>query len=57
MWISASQELQHIGFSLNDITGIQFQKGRGCTNCQHAGFEVLAHETFVAGRLHDMGKL
>ena len=46
-----------MGYKLNDITRIQFQKGRGCTNCQHTGFEFLAHETFVAGRLNDMGKL
>ncbi len=34
----AAQELQRIGYSVNDITGIQFQKGRGCTHCQHTGY-------------------
>ena len=33
-----SQELQRIGYSRDDIRGIQFQKGRGCTNCQHTGY-------------------
>ena len=34
-----SQELQRLGYSINDITGIQFQEGRGCTNCQHSGYK------------------
>lgn len=34
-----SQELQRMGYSLNDIAGTQFQKGRGCTNCQHTGYK------------------
>ncbi|MGD2096297.1 MAG: ATPase, T2SS/T4P/T4SS family [Desulfobacterales bacterium] len=33
-----SQELQRLGYSFNDITGAQFQKGHGCTNCQHSGY-------------------
>ena len=27
MWISASNELQHLGYSLNDVTGIPSQRG------------------------------
>ncbi len=34
-----SKELQRIGYSTNDISGMQFKKGRGCTNCQHTGYK------------------
>jgi type IV pilus assembly protein PilB len=50
----SSHELQRIGYSANDITGAQFQKGRGCSNCQHTGykgrvgiFELLIMDEFV----------
>lgn len=34
-----SQELQRLEYSLNDVSGVQFQKGRGCTNCKHTGYK------------------
>ncbi len=50
----SSHELQRIGYSANDIAGAQFQKGRGCSNCQHTGykgrvgiFELLIMDEFV----------
>jgi type IV pilus assembly protein PilB len=49
-----SQELQRIGYSVNNIAGTQFQKGRGCSHCQHTGhkgrvgiFELLILDEFV----------
>ena len=49
-----SHELQRIGYSANHIGGAQFQKGRGCSNCQHTGhkgrvgiFELLIMEESV----------
>ena len=49
-----SKELQRIGYSANNIAGAQFQKGRGCSNCQHTGykgrvgiFELLILDEFV----------
>ena len=49
-----SHELQRIGYSANNIAGAQFQKGRGCANCQHTGykgrvgiFELLILDEFV----------
>jgi type IV pilus assembly protein PilB len=33
-----SPEIQRMGYAPNDINGIQFQRGRGCTNCQHTGY-------------------
>jgi type IV pilus assembly protein PilB len=50
----SAHELQRIGYSANDIIGAQFQKGRGCSNCQHTGykgrvgiFELLIMDEFV----------
>jgi type IV pilus assembly protein PilB len=47
-------ELQRIGYSVSDVTGAHFQKGRGCPNCQHTGykgrvgiFELLILDEFV----------
>jgi type IV pilus assembly protein PilB len=34
-----SGEVQRMGYSLHDPTGSQFQKGRGCTNCQNTGYK------------------
>jgi type IV pilus assembly protein PilB len=34
-----SQELQRIGYSAHDISGMQLKKGRGCANCQHTGYK------------------
>lgn len=34
-----SHELQRIGYSTNNIAGAHFQKGRGCSNCQHTGYK------------------
>ena len=49
-----SKELQRVGYSTNNIAGAQFQKGRGCSNCQHTGykgragiFELLILDEFV----------
>jgi type IV pilus assembly protein PilB len=49
-----SHELQRIGYSANHIVGGQFQKGRGCANCQHTGhkgrvgiFELLIMDESV----------
>ena len=28
-----------MGYTPKDIAGIQFQKGSGCTNCQHTGYK------------------
>ena len=49
-----SQELQRIGYTAQNIIGSQFQKGRGCSNCQHTGyrgrvgiFELLILDEFV----------
>ena len=49
-----SHELQRIGYSAINIAGAQFQKGRGCANCQHTGykgrvgiFELLILDEFV----------
>ena len=49
-----SRELQRIDYSANHITGARFQKGRGCSNCQHTGhkgrvgiFELLILDEFV----------
>jgi len=49
-----SQELQRIGYNAQNIIGAQFQKGRGCANCQHTGyrgrvgvFELLILDEFV----------
>ena len=49
-----SHELQRIGYSVNNITGAHFCKGRGCSNCQHTGykgrvgiFELLILDEFV----------
>ena len=33
-----SLELQRVGYSPQDVNGIQFQKGCGCSNCQHSGY-------------------
>jgi type IV pilus assembly protein PilB len=48
-----SQELQRLGYSSNDITGAQFQKGRGCTNCQHSGYKgrVGIYELLILDQL------
>ena len=47
-------ELQRIGYTPGDIAGAQFQKGRGCSSCQHTGhkgrvgiFELLIMDEFV----------
>lgn len=49
-----SHELHRIGYSANQIAGAQFQKGRGCSNCQHTGhkgrvgiFELLIMDESV----------
>jgi type IV pilus assembly protein PilB len=49
-----SRELQRIGYVPKDIAGAQFQKGRGCINCEHTGykgrvgiFELLIMDEFV----------
>jgi type IV pilus assembly protein PilB len=49
-----SHELQRLDYSANDIVGAKFQKGRGCSNCQHTGykgrvgiFELLILDEFV----------
>jgi type IV pilus assembly protein PilB len=49
-----SHEFQRIGYSVNNIAGAHFQKGRGCSNCQHTGykgrvgiFELLILDEFV----------
>jgi type IV pilus assembly protein PilB len=54
LYTPTSKELQRIGYSANHITGAQFQKGRGCSNCQHTGhkgrvgiFELLILDEFV----------
>ena len=31
--------MQRIGYSAHDISGMQVQKGRGCSNCQHTGYK------------------
>jgi len=33
-----SLELQRIGYTLNDFSGAQLRKGRGCPNCQYTGY-------------------
>jgi type IV pilus assembly protein PilB len=54
LYTPTSQELQRIGYSANHITGAQFQKGRGCSNCQYTGhkgrvgiFELLILDELV----------
>ena len=49
-----SRELQRIGYTPKDTAGAQFQKGRGCTSCEHTGykgrvgiFELLIMDEFV----------
>jgi len=49
-----SHELQRIGYAAHNIVGAQFQKGRGCANCQHTGYrgrvgiyELLILDEFV----------
>jgi type IV pilus assembly protein PilB len=49
-----SHELQRIGYSANQLLGAHFQKGRGCSNCQHTGhkgrvgiFELLIMDESV----------
>jgi type IV pilus assembly protein PilB len=49
-----SRELQRIGYGPKDIAGAQFQKGRGCLNCEHTGykgrvgiFELLIMDEFI----------
>jgi len=49
-----SHELKRIGYSVNNIAGAQFQRGRGCSNCQHTGykgrvgiFELLILDEYV----------
>ncbi|MEJ2099680.1 MAG: ATPase, T2SS/T4P/T4SS family [Desulfobacterales bacterium] len=49
-----SRELQRIGYGPKDIAGAQFQKGRGCLNCEHSGykgrvgiFELLIMDEFI----------
>jgi len=32
-------ELQNFGYTLDDVVGMPFQKGRGCANCQHTGYK------------------
>ena len=34
-----SRELQRMGYSRHNLTGSQFQKGRGCTHCQNTGYK------------------
>ena len=48
-----SQELQRLGYSFKDITGAQFQKGQGCTNCQHSGYKgrVGIYELLILDQL------
>jgi type IV pilus assembly protein PilB len=48
-----SQELQRLGYSLTDVSGAQFQKGRGCTNCQHTGYRgrVGVYELLILDQL------
>ena len=49
-----SRELQRIGYGPKDISGAQFQKGRGCPSCEHTGFkgrvgifELLIMDEFI----------
>lgn len=49
-----SHELKRIGYSVNNIAGAQFQRGRGCSTCQHTGykgrvgiFELLILDEYV----------
>mgnify|MGYP000225835207 CR=1 FL=1 len=51
--VPTSQELQRLGYSFNDITGAQFQKGQGCTNCQHSGYNgrVGIYELLILDQL------
>ena len=48
-----SRELQRLGYSLNDVTGVQFQKGRGCSNCQNSGYKgrVGVYELLILDHL------
>ncbi|MGD9235913.1 MAG: ATPase, T2SS/T4P/T4SS family [Desulfobacterales bacterium] len=50
---TTSQELQRLGYSFKDITGAQFQKGQGCTNCQHSGYKgrVGIYELLILDQL------
>jgi type IV pilus assembly protein PilB len=49
-----SHELQRIGYAAHNFVGAQFQKGRGCSSCQHTGYrgrvgiyELLILDEFV----------
>ncbi len=48
-----AQELQRLGYSFNDITGAQLQKGQGCSNCQHSGYRgrVGIYELLILDQL------
>jgi type IV pilus assembly protein PilB len=54
-------ELQNLGYTTDDIIGMPFQKGRGCSNCQHTGykgrvgiFELLILNEFVRNAIIEM---
>lgn len=48
-----AQELQRLGYSRNDVAGVHFKKGRGCTNCQHSGYRgrVGIYELLILDQL------
>ncbi len=54
-------ELQNLGYTANDIIDMPFQKGRGCTFCQHTGykgrvgiFELLVLDESVRNAIIDL---
>ena len=54
-------ELQNLGYKAEDITGMTFQKGRGCSHCQHTGykgrvgiFELLILDEFVRNAIIEL---
>ena len=54
-------ELQNLDYTAEDIIGMSFQKGRGCSHCQHTGykgrvgiFELLLLDDFVRNAITEL---
>jgi type IV pilus assembly protein PilB len=57
----SSAELQNLGYTVDDIFDMSFQKGRGCSLCQHTGykgrvgiFELLVLDEFVRNAIIEL---
>ena len=56
-----ASELQSLGYTVGDIIDMPFQKGQGCSHCQHTGykgrvgiFELLVLDEFVRNAIIDL---